>query len=80
MARVYFQTWGSKSPSLNGYAVQQSCESAIDAVTRAIERRTGYYFGGGPRLDGHGDSHIYSGTLCYGQGVVACEVWFSIKK
>lgn len=92
MARVYFQTWGSKSPkSLNGYAVQQSCESAIDAVTRSIERRTGYYFGGGPRLEGRDDSQhtlmaagptaaIYSGTLCYGQGAVAYQIWFSIRK
>ena len=78
MSRVYFQTWGHKTPSLDGYAVQQPYESESDAVARSIERRTGYYFGGGPRFEGRNGSYIYSGTLCYGQGVVAYQIWFSI--
>lgn len=83
--RIEFTSWGPGNVG-DVYALRTNeFDSDLEFVQRSIERRSGCYFGGGPRSDGRevdrdGNviTHTYQGTLCHGDGIVDGEIWFTI--
>jgi len=85
MRRVYFDTWGhTRDIPRAQYALAEEYESGSEAVARSIERTSGYYVCGGPRLDSSTPTadifEVTLGRLLPGDGFrPVCQVFFSIE-
>ena len=88
MKRVRFTAWGTGEGTrwdAPAYAVARPGESAVEAVTRAIETATSRLVGHAVfaatyRPDGRSEPHTHHAiTLCRKSGAVVAQVWYSLK-